>query len=168
MRRTTHWPPKPPAGCGFGAGAWPRLCGPDRVGGPGSGTPAGASGGGWLYTGDLGSLDEEGYLTLRGRSDDLIVRGGVNIYPEVVEQALCRCPAVADAAVVGRPVSGAETEIWAFLLPNPTAHPPLTEALLFAHCRSVLPAWMHPTRVRLVESLPRTTSGKVKEKGCSV
>lgn len=116
---------------------------------------------GWLYTGDLGALDADGYLTLHGRADDVILRGGANIYPDVVEAALRRCPGVGDAAVVGRPVAGADPEILAFVVAAEGGPAPTEQALL-THCRTVLPAWMLPAEVRIVDDLPRTTSGKVK------
>jgi acyl-CoA synthetase (AMP-forming)/AMP-acid ligase II len=117
---------------------------------------------GWLYTGDLGTLDAAGYLTLQGRADDVILRGGANLYPDVVEAALRRCPGVADAAVTGRPVPGADPEVVAFVVATDGAT--LTEAQLLTHCRTVLPAWMLPAEVRIVGDLPRTTSGKVKRR----
>lgn len=116
---------------------------------------------GWLYTGDLGSLDADGYLTLQGRADDVILRGGANIYPDVVEAALRRCPGVVDAAVAGRAVQGGDPEIVAFVV---AGDPALTERDLLTHCRGVLPAWMLPAEIRLVDDLPRTTSGKVKRR----
>lgn len=119
---------------------------------------------GWLYTGDLGTLDVDGYLTLQGRADDLILRGGANVYPDVIEAALRRCAGVADAAVVGRPVMNGDPEVVAFVVAAEGAYPPLTEQTLLTHCRSVLPAWMHPAEFRLVHDLPRTTSGKVRRR----
>lgn len=119
--------------------------------------------GDWLYTGDLGSLDADGYLTLQGRADDVILRGGANIYPDVVEAALRRCAGVGDAAVVGRPVQGADPEIVAFVVAA-ADDGTLTEQVLLTHCRSILPAWMLPAEIRIVDDLPRTTSGKVKRR----
>lgn len=132
---------------------------PDSAGGPTA--VAERVAGGWLYTGDLGSLDTDDYLTLRGRADDVILRGGANVYPDVVEAALRRCPGVGDAAVVGRPVPGADPEIVAFVV---AANSRLTEQALLTHCRSTLPSWMHPAEIRLVDDLPRTTSGKVRRR----
>ena len=117
---------------------------------------------GWLHTGDLGSLDAAGYLTLKGRADDVIVRGGVNVYPDVVESALRRCAGVADVGVVGRATGNGDPEIVAFVLPD--GEQPASEAALHAHCRSVLPAWMQPTEIRFVDDLPRTTSGKIRRR----
>jgi len=118
---------------------------------------------GWLYPGDLGALDADGYLTLQGRADDVIFRGGANIYPDVVEAALRRCPGVGDAAITGRPVPGADPEVVGFV-EAVTGGPLLTEQLLLTHCRAVLPAWMLPAEIRIVDALPRTTSGKVKRR----
>lgn len=115
---------------------------------------------GWNFTGDLGSFDRDGYLWLHGRADDVILRGGANIYPEVVEAALRRHPAVADAAVVGRPVAGDDPQVLAFVKLRAPAELPE----LLAHCRGVLPAWMLPAGIRIVEALPRTTSGKVRRR----
>lgn len=117
---------------------------------------------GWLYTGDLGSLDAAGYLTLKGRADDVIVRGGVNVYPDVVETALRRCAGVIDAGVVGRAMADGDPEIIAFVLP--AADQPASESALHAHCRSVLPSWMQPAEIHLVNHLPRTTSGKIRRR----
>jgi hypothetical protein len=61
--------------------------------------------GGWLHTGDLGSLDEAGYLTIRDRSKDMIISGGSNIYPREIEEVLLRHPAVAECSVIGRGAS---------------------------------------------------------------
>jgi acyl-CoA synthetase (AMP-forming)/AMP-acid ligase II len=115
---------------------------------------------GWNFTGDLASFDRDGYLWLHGRADDVILRGGANIYPDVVEAALRRHPAVADAAVVGRPVAGDDPQVLAFVI----LRVPVAVPELLAHCRGVLPAWMLPAEVRVVEALPRTTSGKVRRR----
>ena len=115
---------------------------------------------GWNYTGDLGVLDADRYLTLLGRTDDVILRGGANIYPDVVEAALRRYPGVADAAVVGRPVNNGDPEVLAFAIADAS----VSEQLLFTHCRNVLPAWMLPAEIRFVDELPRTTSGKVRRR----
>ncbi|MEO7387746.1 MAG: class I adenylate-forming enzyme family protein [Gammaproteobacteria bacterium] len=118
---------------------------------------------GWLYTGDVGTLDADGFLTLQGRVDDMIIRGGANVYPEVVEAALRRCPGVGDAAVVGRPLAGGDPVIVALVVAV-ESDTTLTVQALHAHCRSVLPAWMQPAEILLVDDLPRTTSGKVKRR----
>ncbi len=72
--------------------------------------------GGWLHTGDVGSLDAEGFLTLKDRSKDLIISGGSNIYPREIEEVLLRHPAVAECSVVGRPHAEWGEEVVAFIV----------------------------------------------------
>jgi acyl-CoA synthetase (AMP-forming)/AMP-acid ligase II len=112
----------------------------------------------WYAPGDIARFDEGGYLHLVGRATDVIIRGGVNVYPELVESALMLHPAVSDAAVVGRPVTAMGEEVVAFVV---LKVPALTEDLL-AHCRSHLSSKYRPSEIRIVPQLPRTASGKVK------
>ena len=77
--------------------------------------------GGWLHTGDLGSMDEDGLLTLRDRSKDMIISGGSNIYPREIEEVLLRHPDLVEASVVGRPHPDWGEEVVAFLVPRPGA-----------------------------------------------
>ncbi len=72
--------------------------------------------GGWLHTGDLGSIDEDGFLTLRDRSKDMIISGGSNIYPREIEEVLLRHPDVVEAAIVGRPHPEWGEEVVAFIV----------------------------------------------------
>ena len=72
--------------------------------------------GGWLHTGDVGSLDAEGFLTIKDRSKDLIISGGANIYPREIEEVLLRHPAVAECSVVGRPHPEWGEEVVAFVV----------------------------------------------------
>jgi long-chain acyl-CoA synthetase len=74
--------------------------------------------GGWLHTGDLGSMDEDGLLTLRDRSKDMIISGGSNIYPREIEEVLLRHPDLVEASVVGRPHPDWGEEVVAFLVPR--------------------------------------------------
>jgi acyl-CoA synthetase (AMP-forming)/AMP-acid ligase II len=115
---------------------------------------------GWCYTGDLGWQDGEGYLHISGRADEVIIRGGVNIQPEDIERVLCRHPAVAEAAVVGRTSPELGQDVVAFV----QAKGPLTIPELMAHCRSSLPGHMIPARIELVDSLPRNAAGKVRRR----
>ena len=114
---------------------------------------------GWFYPGDLGSLDPDGYLSLRGRSKDVIIRGGVNIYPADVESTLLGHPGVADCAVVGWPSSERDEEIAAFVIAKPGES--LDEAELLQLCVSALAAYKQPKRIFLVAELPRNSLGKV-------
>jgi len=116
-------------------------------------------GDGWLRTGDLGRLDD-GVLTVFGRRGDLIITGGENVHPDPVEQRLRAHPAVADAAVVGRPDPEWGQRVVAVLELAPgAAAPPLDE--LRAWVREVLPAYAAPKAVE-VRALPRTALGKVR------
>jgi acyl-CoA synthetase (AMP-forming)/AMP-acid ligase II len=112
---------------------------------------------GWFYPGDLASLDAEGYVTLRGRQKDMIIRAGINIYPADVEAALNAHPAVAESAVVGVPSVEFGEEIVAFVrLSQPVG---LDTLLDFACARLPRPKW--PRQIVVVEDLPRNSSGKV-------
>ena len=115
--------------------------------------------GGWLRTGDVGSLDEDGYLYLRDRIKDMIISGGENVYPAEVENVLAAHPAVAEVAVVGAPSERwGETPV-AFVVP--AAGRPIDEAELIAFCRERLAHYKCPTRVEQSDGLPRNPSGKV-------
>jgi fatty-acyl-CoA synthase len=115
---------------------------------------------GWLYTGDLFSRDEAGFFTFHGRTDDLIVSGGENIYPREVEEILYRCPGVREAAIVGLPDERWGSAVTAFIV---RSDPALAAADIDAFCRSsdALAAYKRPRRVIFVDSLPTNPSGKV-------
>ncbi|MFN8098675.1 MAG: AMP-binding protein [Dermatophilaceae bacterium] len=116
--------------------------------------------GGWLHTGDIGSFDEAGYLTLLDRSKDLIISGGMNIYPREVEEALLHHPAVRAVAVVGRPDPTWGESIVAFVVPEPGgAMPPVAE--LDRACLDRIARYKRPKDYRFVEALPTNNYGKV-------
>ena len=112
---------------------------------------------GWLHTGDIGSLDADGFLTLLDRSKDLIISGGTNIYPREVEEALLAHPAVAEASVVGAPDPewGEVVVAWVVL------RAPATEVELDAHCLGWIARFKRPRRWRFVDALPKNNYGKV-------
>jgi o-succinylbenzoate---CoA ligase len=118
----------------------------------------GASGrDGWLRTGDIGRLDEDGYLWVEGRADDVIVSGGENVRPEPIEDRLREHPRVKDAAVVGVPDPEWGQAVVAFVAgPAGPAEP------LVAHCRETLPPPSVPKRIEFVDEVPRTASGKLQ------
>jgi len=116
--------------------------------------------GGWLHTGDLGSFDADGYLTLRDRSKDLIISGGMNIYPREVEEALLRHPGVRAAAVVGRPDPEWGEAVVAFVVADPGAAPPTVDELDRA-CLDRIARYKRPKDYRFVEALPTNNYGKV-------
>jgi long-chain acyl-CoA synthetase len=114
---------------------------------------------GWLHTGDIGSMDEDGFLTLRDRSKDLIISGGSNIYPREVEEVLLRHPAVAEASVVGRPDANWGETVVAFVVAAPGSV--CDPAALDAHCLAQIARFKRPKDYRFVEALPKNNYGKV-------
>lgn len=114
---------------------------------------------GWFRTGDLGEIDEQGYLTVHGRSDDLIITGGENVWPGPVEQLLAEHPAVAEAAVAGRPDPEWDEVVVAFVVPADPAAPPTLDELRTL-VKERLPAHCAPRRLELREAIPRTGIGK--------
>jgi O-succinylbenzoic acid--CoA ligase len=114
---------------------------------------------GWLHTGDLGRIDEEGFLYVEDRMDDMIVSGGENVVPAQVEQVLLRHPEVADAAVVGREDPEWQQAVTAIVVleDGSTATPDE----LRRHCAESLAGFKVPKRVELAAALPRTPSGKL-------
>ncbi len=115
---------------------------------------------GWLHTGDVGRLDEDGYLYVVDRLKDLVIRNGFNVYPRDVEDALLEHPAVAAAAVVGRPDPAVGEEVVAFVQLSGTA----TEEELLAHCRERISAAKRPREVRVVDAIPLTSVFKTDRK----
>ena len=114
---------------------------------------------GWLYTGDVGSFDTKGYLTLRDRSKDVVISGGSNIYPREVEEALLGHADVAEVCVVGAPDPEWGEVVVAFVVPS-TADAPST-ASLDAHCLDRIARFKRPKRYVFVEQLPKSSYGKV-------
>ena len=115
---------------------------------------------GWLYTGDMGRLDDEGYLTILDRKKDLIIRGGFNVFPRDVEEALVEHPAVATACVVGRTDDVHGEEVVAFV----TLRDDATEDDLVAFGKDRLGGYKYPREIHVVETLPLTPVGKVDRK----
>ena len=115
--------------------------------------------GGWLHTGDLGSVDVDGALTVHDRRDDLVVSGGENVYPAEVEAALLEHPSVAEAGVAGVPDTDLGARVVAWVVPRDgTAVDAVT---LDAHCRARLAGYKCPREYRFRAELPRTASGKL-------
>jgi long-chain acyl-CoA synthetase len=115
---------------------------------------------GWLRTGDVGSFDADGYLTLRDRSKDLIISGGMNIYPREVEETLLRHDAVAAASIVGRPDPDWGEAVVAFVVAADSMDPPRV-AELDQLCLDHIARYKRPKEYRFVESLPTNNYGKV-------
>ena len=115
--------------------------------------------GGWLHTGDVGSLAPNGLLTLRDRSKDLIISGGSNIYPREVEEVLLDHPDVIEAAVVGRTDSEWGEIVIAFIVAHPARQP--TEAELDAHCLARMARFKRPKIYVFRQELPKNSYGKI-------
>ncbi|GAB4346590.1 MAG: fatty acid--CoA ligase family protein [Candidatus Abyssubacteria bacterium] len=118
--------------------------------------------GGWLHTGDMGYLDEEGYLFIVERKKDLIIRGGFNIYPKDVEETLYMHPAVAEAAVIGAPDELMGEQVVAYVVLRPNVR--VTAEELISHCQSHLARYKCPKRVEFLDSMPKTPIGKIQKK----
>lgn len=117
---------------------------------------------GWLHMGDLGTMDERGFLRITGRLKDMIIRGGLNIYPREIEEMLYRHPAVAEAAVIGVPDEKWGEQIGAVLRLEDPANPPDTAALK-AWCRERIAAHKTPSLWYFAKDLPMTPSGKIQK-----
>ncbi|MCM2327758.1 MAG: AMP-binding protein, partial [Lysobacter sp.] len=117
---------------------------------------------GWFRTGDVGSFSPDGYLAIVGRSKDLIITGGYNVYPKEVELAIDELPAVAESAVVGVPHPDFGEAVTAVVVPRAGSAAP-TEAEVIAWLRSRLANFKVPKRVYVVAELPRNTMGKVQK-----
>jgi acyl-CoA synthetase (AMP-forming)/AMP-acid ligase II len=114
---------------------------------------------GWFHAGDLARMDDEGFLFLAGRSKDMIIRGGENIYPVEIETVLSRHPAVGQVAVIGRPDPHWGEIVVAYLVPAAGAS--IDPDDLRAHCRSALAAYKVPTSFEIVDEMPLNASGKI-------
>lgn len=113
---------------------------------------------GWYRTGDLGRRVEHGHLALTGRVSELIIRGGENIHPTEIEQALLRCPDVSDAVVVGMPHDVLGEVPVAFVVPGPDG---VDARRALAECRSRLADYKVPVEIHEIAAVPRTASGKI-------
>jgi fatty-acyl-CoA synthase len=116
---------------------------------------------GWMHTGDLATMDEEGYVNIVGRIKDVIIRGGENVYPREVEEYLHRHPGVSEAQVIGVPSARYGEEVMAWVRPKPGAD--LTEADLVAHCTGKIATYKIPRYWKLVDGFPMTVTGKVQK-----
>ena len=115
--------------------------------------------GGWLHTGDMGSFDEDGFLTLKDRSKDMIISGGSNIYPREIEEVLLRHPGVLECSVIGRPHPDWGEEVLAYIVAKPGAK--LDDRTLDQLCLDNIARFKRPKGYRFVEALPKNNYGKV-------
>jgi long-chain acyl-CoA synthetase len=115
---------------------------------------------GWLWTGDLGSVDADGFLTLKDRSKDMIISGGSNIYPREIEEVLLTHPAVLECAVVSRPHADWGEEVIAYVVSKPGVPVPGAQAL-DTLCLANIARFKRPKAYRFVASLPKNNYGKI-------
>ncbi len=116
---------------------------------------------GWFRTGDLGMVGSDGYLTLVGRAKDLVITGGLNVYPPEVEAIIDELPGVVELAVIALPHRDLGEAVTAVVKAR---DPGLDEAAVIAHCKAKLAGFKVPKRVLLVDDLPRNAMGKVQKK----
>ena len=120
---------------------------------------------GWLYTGDLGYFDEDGYLFLTGRTAECIISGGVNIYPTEIDNELIKHPAVEDSCAIGVPNAEWGEEVKVVLMLKPGFDP--SEALtadILKFARERLAGFKVPRSIDYVDDLPRSPAGKIQRK----
>jgi fatty-acyl-CoA synthase len=116
---------------------------------------------GWMHTGDLATIDEQGYAKIVGRSKDMVIRGGENVYPREVEEFLYGHPAIAEVQVIGVPDEryGEELMAWVVLKPGGA----LDDAALREYCRGRIAHYKVPRYVKFVDGFPMTVTGKVQK-----
>ncbi len=114
---------------------------------------------GWLYTGDIGKLDEDGYLYITDRVKDMIIRGGFNVYPREIEEVMMTHPDISLAAVIGVPHDRHGEEIKAFVILNEGSQIEAEE--IIAWCKENMAAYKYPRMVEIRENLPMTATGKI-------
>ncbi len=114
---------------------------------------------GWFHTGDVGRVDESGYLYLLDRKKDMVITGGENVYTSEVEAALYQHPGVHEAAVVGVPDAKYGEALFAVIVKAPGADP--TEDDIIAHCRERIGGYKVPRRMAFVEAMPKSAMGKI-------
>lgn len=119
-------------------------------------------GDGWMHTGDLARMDEDGYLVIEGRIKDMVIRGGENIYPREIEEFLYLHPSIQDVQVIGVPDQKYGEELMACIILKPGAEP-LTAADLADYCRGKLAHYKIPRYIDVRESFTMTVSGKVRK-----
>ena len=114
---------------------------------------------GWFHTGDIGTIDEDGYVAIVDRKKDMIIRGGLNVYPRELEEVLATHPAVSLAAVIGVPDERLGEEVKAFIVRKPGAGVTVEE--LLAWCREQFAAYKYPRQIEFRDALPIGPTGKI-------
>jgi fatty-acyl-CoA synthase len=120
---------------------------------------------GWFHTGDLARRDEEGFYYIAGRKKDMLISGGVNIYPAEIEAVLASHPSVQDVAVIGVPDPEFGEEVKAVVQPAPGVQPgPALAEVLAGHCRAALAGYKVPRSFDFRDDMPRTETGKLQKR----
>jgi len=114
---------------------------------------------GWLYTGDIGFFDEDGYLTIVDRKKDMIIAGGYNIYPREVDEILFEHPKIMEACTIGVPDPYRGESVKSFVVKKPEES--LTEEEITQHCKTRLAAYKVPKKIEFIDSLPKSAIGKI-------
>jgi fatty-acyl-CoA synthase len=115
----------------------------------------------WMHTGDLATMDGQGYVRVVGRIKDMVIRGGENIYPREIEEFLYSHPQIADVQVIGVPDERYGEELMAWVVPRPGAS--LSEEEVRDFCRAQIAHYKVPRYVKFVDSFPMTVTGKVQK-----
>ncbi|HET8976897.1 MAG TPA: AMP-binding protein, partial [Solirubrobacteraceae bacterium] len=116
---------------------------------------------GWMHTGDLATMDDDGYVNIVGRIKDMVIRGGENVYPREVEEFLYGHPDIADVQVIGVPDERYGEELMAWVIPRPGAT--VEPEAVRAFCRDRIAHYKVPRYVKLVDAFPMTVTGKVQK-----
>ena len=115
----------------------------------------------WMHSGDLATMDEDGYVRVVGRIKDMVIRGGENIYPREIEEFLYTHPQIADVQVIGVPDDRYGEELMAWVIQRPSSG--LTEETLREFCEGKIARYKIPRYVKFVDSFPMTVTGKVQK-----
>ncbi len=124
-------------------------------------TSAAIDPGRWMHTGDLASMDDDGFVSIVGRIKDMIIRGGENVYPREIEEFLFTHPDVTDAQVIGVPSARYGEEVMAWVKPKPNAS--LDAKGLTAFCRGAIATYKIPKYWKIVDAFPMTVTGKIQK-----
>ncbi len=115
----------------------------------------------WMHTGDLATMDEQGYVRIVGRIKDMVIRGGENVYPREIEEFLYTHPQIADVQVIGVPDARYGEELMAWVIPHGGA--PVTENEIREFCKGQIAHYKIPRYIKIVDSFPMTVTGKVQK-----